>query len=93
MADVLAIVPGARQHSVATHADTARFKCRFDVGSGTSERVYRISFDAAPNAGYWTCSCPGNIRHGNCKHLTAMGLPGRKQRRSLACEEWRQRLA
>jgi hypothetical protein len=37
-----------------------------------------VSYDAAPNAGYWTCSCRGNISHGQCKHLTNMGLMGRK---------------
>jgi hypothetical protein len=66
-----------------TYPDTDRYKCRIEIRSETSQRIYRISFDAAPRAGYWTCSCPGNIRHGTCKHLKAMGLPGRANGRSL----------
>lgn len=58
--------------------DTDRYKCRFKVRSESSNSLYLISYDAAPNAGYWTCSCRGNIAHGQCKHLTAIGLKGRK---------------
>jgi hypothetical protein len=58
--------------------DDTRYKCRFEVRSSSSDRVHRISFDAAPGAGYWMCSCPGAIRHGSCKHLEAAGLRGRK---------------
>jgi hypothetical protein len=64
--------------AVAVHPDTDRYKNRFDVRSGSSNRIYRISYDAAPGAGYWVCSCPGCIRHGDCKHLRAVGLQGRK---------------
>lgn len=80
-----ALVPSTQRAALDLLPDTDRFKCRFQIGSETSDRVYRISFDAAPGACYWVCSCPGNIRHGNCKHLRAMGLPGRKQGKSL---EW-----
>jgi hypothetical protein len=55
--------------------DSGRYKCRFKVKSASSNRLYLISYDTA---GYWTCSCPGNIRHGSCKHLEAAGLSGRK---------------
>jgi len=65
-------------NALARHPDTDRYKCRFDIRSESSDRVYRISFDVAPGAGYWNCSCPGNLRHGNCKHLEAAGLRGRK---------------
>ena len=56
--------------------NTDRYKCRFDIPSQSSGRIYRVSFDAA--GPYWVCSCPGNIRHGQCKHLDAMGVHGRK---------------
>ena len=55
--------------------DSDRYKCRFKVRSASSNQLYLISYDAGP--GYWTCSCRGNIRHGQCKHLTAAGLKGR----------------
>jgi hypothetical protein len=93
MPNALALIPEAADVALETHPDTPRFKCRFDIGSASSSRIYRVSYDAAPGAGYWTCSCPGNIRHGHCKHLEAMGLPGRKQKRTLAAKEWRRRLA
>ena len=66
------------QHAVSTQPDTDRYKHRFDIRSESSNRIYRIAYDKAPNTGYWTCSCPGNISHGDCKHLRSMGLIGRK---------------
>jgi hypothetical protein len=54
--------------------DTDRFKNRIKINSETSNRIYLISYDSAKGSGYWTCSCPGNIRHGQCKHLRALGL-------------------
>ncbi len=63
--------------------DNGRWKARFEIGSESSDRVYRVSFDTAQ--GCWVCSCMGCIRHGQCKHLTAMGLQGRKHGRDL---EW-----
>jgi hypothetical protein len=62
--------------------DTDRFKYRYSIKSASSDKLYRISYDNAPGAGYWTCSCPGNIRHGSCKHLEAAGLKGRKYGRT-----------
>lgn len=56
--------------------DTERYKGRFEIGSASSDRIYRISFDVALMA--WVCSCPGAITHGQCKHLSAAGLKGRK---------------
>ena len=55
--------------------DSDRYKCRFKVRSESSNNLYLISYDIS--AGYWTCSCRGNIRHGSCKHLEASGLQGR----------------
>jgi hypothetical protein len=57
--------------------DTDRYKCRFKVRSQSSNQLYLISFDAAPGALCWKCSCPGCVAHGQCKHLTACGLKGR----------------
>lgn len=56
--------------------DETRYRCRYEVASQSSNRVYRISFDMALQA--WSCSCRGCISHGQCKHLTAAGLYGRK---------------
>jgi uncharacterized Zn finger protein len=69
--------------------DGGRYLARFEIRSESSNRVYRISFDSAPGAQYWKCSCPGNLRYGHCKHLTAMDLPGR---RDGASREWAERL-
>lgn len=75
----LALLPAsARKAALATFPDDERYKARFEIRSESSDRRYRISFDSASGAGYWTCSCPGNIRHGSCKHLESMGLRGRK---------------
>jgi hypothetical protein len=74
--------------------DTNRFKCVFEIRGETKNKkgtynIYRISFDMAPGALYWTCSCAGNIRHGHCKHLKAMKLPGRAYG---ASHEWEEKL-
>lgn len=70
-------------------SDDGRYKCKFEIRSETSDKIYRISFDMASSALYWTCSCPGNIRHGHCKHLKAMNLPGRAYGPS---HEWEEKL-
>lgn len=64
--------------------DSERYKCRFKIKSESSNNIYMVSFDAAPGAGWWTCSCRGNLSTGQCKHLTAMGLKGRKFGKDLA---------
>jgi len=73
-------------NAVETLADTDRYKCRFKVRSESSGRLYMVSFDSADGAGYWTCSCPGNIRHGDCKHLRAVGVKGRKLGKQMLIE-------
>lgn len=73
------------RNAVEVLPDSDRYKVRFKVRSGSSNKLYMVSYDNAPGAQYWTCSCFGNIRHGQCKHLTAAGLKGRKfGRQSLA---------
>jgi hypothetical protein len=81
--NMTAIVKSAKRQALRVLPDTERHKCRFDIPSETSDSIYRISFDSAPGAGYWVCSCFGYRRGGQCKHLTAMGLFGRKHGRSL----------
>lgn len=65
-------------NAVEVLPDSDRYKVRFKVRSASSNQLYMVSFDNAPGAQYWTCSCRGNIRHGQCKHLTAAGLRGRQ---------------
>ena len=86
----LVLLPAsAKNAAIAVHPDAGRYLCRFDIRSGSSNRIYRISYDSAPGSLCWKCSCPGNIRHGDCKHLQAMGLPGRRKGKSL---EWARKL-
>jgi hypothetical protein len=75
------------EYALAVYPDSSRYKCIFEIASESSDSKYRVSFDLAPNAGYWVCSCRGNLRHGQCKHLTSMGLQGRihgKNHRQIA---------
>lgn len=91
MNNSLAILPdAARKAALSVLPDDLRYKCRFDIRSESSNRVYRISFDSAPGSLYWKCSCPGYIRHGHCKHLQALNLPGRS---AGASREWAKKLA
>lgn len=67
-----------QQNAVEVLPDSDRYKVRFKVRSSSSNSLHLISFDNAPGAQYWTCSCRGNIRYGQCKHLTALGLKDRQ---------------
>ena len=82
-----------KDNAVETLPDTDRYKFRFKVRSGSSNALHLISYDNASGAGYWTCSCRGNISHGQCKHLTACGLQGRKFGRTSIDELERGRVA
>ncbi len=68
----------APKNAFQLYPDSARYKSGFAVKSQSSNRLYKISYDAAPGAMYWVCACPGCCVHGQCKHLTACGLKGRK---------------
>jgi len=57
--------------------DNAQWKNRFEIKSSSSNRVYIVSQNIAN--GHMGCSCPGWRIHRNCKHLTALGLPGYEQ--------------
>lgn len=75
-----AIVPAMPRGFVKTEADDARYTNKFMVKSASSDRLYKISYDKSPGAGWWMCSCPGCLSHGSCKHLESIGLrPTRKQ--------------
>ena len=82
MSDTHAIVTRIKRAALELCGDNGRWKCGFKI-AGSTGRIHKVSFDSAPGAGYWVCSCLGNIRHGQCKHLTAMGLQGRKFGKSL----------
>jgi hypothetical protein len=70
-----AIVPAMPRGFVKIEPDDSRYKNKFHVNSATSDRVYRISYDSAPGAGWYICSCPcGLIGKQNCKHLKAIGI-------------------
>jgi hypothetical protein len=71
------------QAAVQRLPDNGRYLYCFLVRSESSGSLYKVSFDSAPAARWWTCSCRGNIGHGNCKHLKAMGLMGRTEARCL----------
>jgi hypothetical protein len=57
--------------------DNAQYIHRFQIKSESSERLYTIA--QSRSGGWWSCGCPGWIRHKNCKHLRALGLPGQHQ--------------
>lgn len=62
--------------AIVNYPDSKRYKGGFGVRSSSSDKIYKISFDTAMMC--WKCSCPGGIIHGDCKHLRACGLKGRK---------------
>jgi len=90
MNELVVLKEKLRKSAIQVLPDDTRYKCRFDIRSSSSNRIYRISFDSAAGALCWKCSCPGCIRFGDCKHLKAMNLPGRKYGKSV---EWARRFA
>jgi len=55
---------------VALLPDNAQWRNRFEIPSSSSDRVYTVA--QRKSDGSWGCSCPGWIRHKNCKHLKAL---------------------
>lgn len=54
--------------------DNKQYTNRFEIKSESSSRIYIVAQNKS--GGWWSCSCPGWIRHKKCKHLDAIGLPG-----------------
>lgn len=69
-----AIVPVMPTGMRKVEPDDDRYVNKFHVNSASSDRVYRISYDRSPGAGWWICSCRSGISRGTCKHLTSIGL-------------------
>lgn len=82
MATLTMIKWEAPQTAVESYPDSKRYKGGFGVHSESSDAIHKISFDTATMC--WTCSCRGNIRWGQCKHLSSLALRGRKFGRNLA---------
>lgn len=57
-------------HELAFLPDHGAWTHRFEVGSDTSDRVYRVAYNKATRT--WGCSCPGWITHRRCKHLSRL---------------------
>lgn len=72
-----------KKNAVQTFPDSDRYCCGFAIKSSSSNKLHKISFDKAPNAGYWCCSCPAGCTKGKCRHLEACGLRGRASGRDL----------
>ena len=76
------------ENAVEVLPDKGHYRCRFTVRSETSDRLYTVSFNASPNTGHWCCSCKGCVTHGDCKHLRAAGLRGRKHGKNQDVPHW-----
>lgn len=61
--------------------DKGSWTNRFEIHSQSSNRVYTVAQEK--NKRHWGCSCPGWITRRNCKHLTALGLPGFEQPKEI----------
>ena len=57
--------------------DNTQYTNRFEIKSQSSNAIYTVA--QSKSGRWWSCSCPGWIRHRKCKHLTALGLPGKQQ--------------
>ncbi len=55
--------------------DTATHENRFEIRSESSDAIYIIA--QSKTGRWWSCGCHGWIRHKKCKHLEALGLPGK----------------
>lgn len=83
MGNQLVIEAAIKQRAFERLPDSGRYKMRFKVRSASSNKLYLVSWDDAPGAKYWVCSCLGCISHGDCKHLKSIGLWGRERSKSL----------
>lgn len=71
------MLPAIHIPSALCLPDTDQWQFRFEVESETSNRLYTIAQNKKLR--YWGCSCPGWKRHRTCRHLEALGIPGKQQ--------------
>lgn len=71
------MVPVIRISQSVSLPDTDQWQLRFEVESETSNRVYVVAQNKKKK--HWGCSCPGWRRNRICKHLEALGIPGKEQ--------------
>ena len=57
--------------------DNSQYTNRFEIKSQSSDAIYTIA--QSKSGRWWACSCLGWIRHKRCKHLDALGLPGKHE--------------
>lgn len=57
--------------------DNDQWQFRFNVESSSSDRLYTIAQHKKNR--HWGCSCPGWKRNRTCKHLQALGIPGKEK--------------
>jgi hypothetical protein len=57
--------------------DNSQWRYRFHIESESSNRLYVVA--QHKDKKHWACSCPGWKRHRHCKHLQALGLPGKEK--------------
>ena len=62
-----ALVRVANKIGATLLADNDQWTNRVQIKSASSSRLYTIAQNKANKT--WGCSCPGWIRHRNCKHL------------------------
>jgi hypothetical protein len=53
--------------------DNDQWTNRFEIPSGSSDRVYTIAQNKTKR--HWGCDCMGWRGHRNCRHLKNLGLP------------------
>lgn len=56
--------------------DNDQWQFRFQIKSESSNRLYTIAQHKIKK--HWGCSCPGWKIHRTCKHLAAVGIPGKE---------------
>ena len=56
-------------------SDNSQYTNRFEIKSQSSDAIYTVA--QSKTGRWWACSCLGWIRHKKCKHLDALGLPGK----------------
>ena len=71
------MLPTIRIAKAVSLPDTDQWQYRFEVESESSDRIYTVAQNKKKK--HWGCSCPGWKRNRQCKHLSALGIPGKEQ--------------